>query len=305
MDVKGKVVIVTGSAMGLGKAFAEVLLKEGAKVCISDVNEDIGNKTKEEFEETYGKKNVTFVKCDVTREEQLKNLYDNCEAYFDEKVDIFCGNAGIAPYKAEDWKKTMDIDIIAVMSGTELALERMSIENGGRGGLIVNTASAAGLTHGVVFDRDSYSYPVAKHGVVALTRALGSKAVFSKTGVKVQCICPTFADTAILTPIPDSGRDKIRKLTTLMTPEYVAEAFLLLIKECGNGAAIAVAPNVKPFLYPDNSFITFFFYANLLIKLLQQVVGGKVVKEWHLGLALSALVLLIFFMFHIFLNFMF
>ena len=59
------------------------------------------------------------------------------------------------------------------MSGTELALERMSIENGGRGGLIVNTASAAGLTHGVVFDRDSYSYPVAKHGVVALTRALG------------------------------------------------------------------------------------------------------------------------------------
>ena len=57
----------------------------------------------------------------------------------------------------------------------------------------------------------------------------------------------------------------------IASPEYVAEAFLLLIKECGNGAAIAVAPNVKPFVYPDNSFITFFFYANILIKLLQKV----------------------------------
>ena len=42
-------------------------------MCISDVNEDIGNKTKEEFEETFGKKSVTFVKCDVTKEEQLKS----------------------------------------------------------------------------------------------------------------------------------------------------------------------------------------------------------------------------------------
>ena len=58
------------------------------------------------------------------------------------------------------------------MCGSEIALERMSKENGGRGGLIVNTASGAGLTHGF-WDRGSYTYPVTKFGVVALTRALG------------------------------------------------------------------------------------------------------------------------------------
>ena len=116
------------------------------------------------------------------------------------------------------------------MCGTEIALERMSKENGGRGGLIVNTASGAGLTHGF-WDRCSYTYPVTKFGVVALTRALGvsrirfvfcsdlfyyllfqQKSVFDQTGVKFQCICPGFADTAIIKPIVGETRDFMDKI---------------------------------------------------------------------------------------------
>jgi len=292
--------------MGLGKAFANALLKEGAKVCLSDINEDFGNKTKEEFEERYGKGNVNFVKCDVTKEEQLKNLYDSCEAYFGNAVDIFCGNAGILSWntKPETWKKTLDINIGGVVCGTEIALERMSKENGGRGGLILNTSSSAGLTHASGFwDRCSYTYPVTKFGIVALTRALGQKSVFDQTGVKFQCICPEAADTAILNPILGETRDFMNKLG-LMAPDYVAEAFVLLIKECGNGTAMAVSPGVKPFIYPDNSLSSIQLY-KAMIKLLQQVVGVNVVKEWHLMAAILFIVLVLFFMFHIFLNFLF
>merc|ERR1712106_769690 len=62
MDVEGKVVIITGSAQGLGKAFAARLLNAGAKVCLSDLNEDVGVKTRNEFEERFGKENVHFIK---------------------------------------------------------------------------------------------------------------------------------------------------------------------------------------------------------------------------------------------------
>merc|ERR1712106_988815 len=88
MDVEGKVVIITGSAQGLGKAFASRLLNAGAKVCLSDLNEDVGVKTRNEFEERFGKENVHFIKCDVTKSEDLVSLYDGCEDHFKGKVAI-------------------------------------------------------------------------------------------------------------------------------------------------------------------------------------------------------------------------
>merc|ERR1711915_1161553 len=111
MDVKGKLVVITGSGQGLGKAFALRLLNAGAKVCLSDLREDTGLATKEEMEERFGKENVHFMKCDVTKQEELTALYDGAEEHFKAKI--------------------------AVMSGTELAMERMGLDNGGKGGLIV------------------------------------------------------------------------------------------------------------------------------------------------------------------------
>lgn len=60
---------------------------------------------------------------------------------------------------------------MAVISGSELAMDRMDLRNGGRGGLIINTASLAGIASAM--SRESASYFIAKHGVVSLTRALG------------------------------------------------------------------------------------------------------------------------------------
>ena len=64
-DVGGQIAIITGSAQGFGKEFAKRLLQKGAKVCVSDINEDVGTKTLEEFQQTYGAKNVTFKKYEL------------------------------------------------------------------------------------------------------------------------------------------------------------------------------------------------------------------------------------------------
>jgi len=257
MDIKGAVVIITGSAQGIGLAVAEHLLAEGAKVCISDLLVEAGEKARKELAEKFGQNSVTFIRCDVTNLDQLTALYDGAEQYFGEPVTIFCNNAGIN--HTAGWKKCLDVNIVGLMQATYLAMERMSKENGGKGGLIINTASAAGIIFG---DQDpalveANSYIVAKHGVIALTRSLGNKINFAKTGVMVQCVCPNFVDTNLIREgIPDAekAKEKIKKKFGICKPDDVAKAFLHLIRDCGNGATLVVFPGPGGlFLYPDLS----------------------------------------------------
>jgi len=247
---------------------------------------------------------VHFVRCDVTKQDELVALYDEAENYFKDKVDIWCNNAGIN--HTAGWKKCMDIDIMAVMAGTYLAMERMSKKTGGRGGVIVNTASAAGIAFGNE-DKDladANSYFVAKHGVVALTKSLANPDIHAETGVTIQCICPSFADTNIIRDGMENveeARAKIKGRFGLMTPEYVAEAFYNLIVNCGNGAAIVVArSDIPSFTYPDLSLPV------LTILSLGAKMFGLRVFQWHHQLVfLLLLVLVIHFTLGFILNLLF
>jgi len=296
MQLVDKIAIITGSAQGLGRVFARNLLQEGARVCISDVNEDVGLKTKVELAEEFGKEKVHFIQCDVTKDDDLKQLYDGCEEYFKGSVDIFCNNAGINHVRG--WRLCMEIDIIAVMAATELAMDRMDMSKGGKGGLILNTASLAGVTIG--FSRESACYFVAKHGVVALTRTLGQRKVLHDTGVKVQCICPAFADTAIISDLGPGVREGIDKKFGIMTPEFVGEAFIKLIKHGENGAALAVAKDCPPFFLADHSK-HWVIFLGLASKLMHKIYGIEVFTAKQQ----LAFVLFLFFMVNIFLIFIF
>merc|ERR1712156_480564 len=154
--VKNEIAIVTGSAQGFGKEFAKRLLVNGAKVCISDVNEEQGLKTVEELGNIYGKNGVTFKRCDVSNEDEWQDLWNHTETAFGGKVSLLVNNAGI------------NIMLTGVGYGTFLALEKMGVSKGGHGGRIVNIASMAGLATGLGSIND-VGYTAAKHGVVALT----------------------------------------------------------------------------------------------------------------------------------------
>ena len=137
-DMDNKVAIITGSAQGLGKAFAARLLEVGVKVCISDLNKDKGEATLKELQERFGEDKVCFVPCDVTKDEEFRNLFDKAEKYFNVGcVDILGNNAGINTNYG--WRKCMEVNIMAVMNGTEIAMERM--KKAGKPGQIINTAS--------------------------------------------------------------------------------------------------------------------------------------------------------------------
>jgi len=292
MELKDRIVVITGSAQGLGKAFAKRILQDGAKVCLSDIQETTGEQTKKEFQETFGQDKVHFVRCDVTKMEELTNLYDEAESYFKDKVDIWCNNAGINHNSG--WRKCMDIDIMAVMAGTNLAMERMDKQKGGRGGLIVNTASAAGIVFGNADAElaQANSYFAAKHGVVALTRSLANSEIEATTGVKIKCICPSFADTNIIRDgmaSAEAVRDQItNRFGGIMTPEYVAEGFRSLIVDCSNGSALVVAKDVPFFTYPNLSM-------PLLVTLAigAKLCGVRVFQWQHQAVLLLLLVLLL------------
>ena len=138
MDLYNKVAIITGSAQGLGKAFAIRLLDAGARVCLSDVNRNKGEATLKELQEKYGKERISFASCDVTNEEEIRNLFDKAEWYFSvDCVDIFANNAGINCNAG--WRKCMTVNIISVMNGAEIAMERM--KRSSKTCQIINTSS--------------------------------------------------------------------------------------------------------------------------------------------------------------------
>ncbi|XP_037324269.2 15-hydroxyprostaglandin dehydrogenase [NAD(+)]-like isoform X1 [Pungitius pungitius] len=144
MALQNRVAVVTGAAQGVGRAMAEILLQNGAKVALLDVNEAAGKSLKEVLDKQYGTERSLFLSCDVESEEQIKAAFQRTAEALG-GVDIVCNNAGIL--NEAEWKKTISINLVAVVQVTYTALEHMNKLTGGRGGVIINTASMAGTTH--------------------------------------------------------------------------------------------------------------------------------------------------------------
>jgi len=165
-------------------------------------------------------------------------------------IDLLVNNAGINTNLG--WRKCMEVNIIGVMTGTEIALERMKKQP--KKGTIVNTASMAGIMAG--FSEESLAYFVSKHGVVTLTRTLNAS--FHESGVEVKAICPAWADTEIVSGVDGAERkEAVNKLVKahggLMTTEYVAEAFYSLLTECPRGSCLGVMNKMPYMVIPDTS----------------------------------------------------
>merc|ERR1712241_398332 len=243
--VKNEIAIVTGSAQGFGKEFAKRLLVNGAKVCISDVNEEQGLKTVEELGKTYGTNGVTFKRCDVSKEDEWQALWTHTETAFGGKVSLLVNNAGINP--KHGWKACINIMLTGVGYGTFLALEKMGASKGGNGGRIINIASMAGLATGLGSIND-VGYTAAKHGVVALTRSFDTSkpSVEATEGVKSYAICPYFADTNLVkesVTIEDLAR---RIKGRVLTVTEVGHAFDLSLKLDKNDTCYCNISNDSP-----------------------------------------------------------
>ena len=166
--VEGKTAIVTGAARGIGKEIALVLAREGAKVAVTDIIEDGGQKTAEEINRAGGK--AVFIKHDVTSEDSWTAAIKKVLSDFG-RLDILVNNAGvqlikeIAETSLEDWDKLMSVNLDGVFLGTKHAIRAMK-ESGG--GSIVNISSVVGL---IGRPDGTAAYSASKGGVRLFTKA--------------------------------------------------------------------------------------------------------------------------------------
>jgi len=191
MKLQDKVAVVTGSSSGLGKAIAEMFVKNGAKVVFSDVNDFPG-----ELPE-----NAVFCKTDVSKSEDVKALIDFAVQKFG-KLDIMVNNAGIgltaniAEMSDEIWNKVISINLSGVFYGLRTAASYMK-ENKIKGS-IINTASILGQ----VGFRSAGAYCAAKGGVNQLTRTAALE--LAPFGIRVNSVAPGFIETGMTKDIKEN-----------------------------------------------------------------------------------------------------
>ncbi|XP_061174133.1 15-hydroxyprostaglandin dehydrogenase [NAD(+)]-like [Saccostrea echinata] len=232
----GKVALITGAAQGLGKSFASALLQKQCKVCVADINEEKLQATVREFQDIYGENYVVSAKCDVTKELDFEETFKRAKAVFNQ-IDIVVNNAGVVDER--NWERCLDINLAGVIRGTLLGLRYMRKDLGGTGGTIVNVSSMAGI-YPAEF---SPVYCASKHGVVGYTRSWAIHPEVEKNGVRLLCLCPSFAKTDILDYQPESSKDlelvqKSMKTIGMMRVEEVSDAFIKLLEDSDNNGSV-------------------------------------------------------------------
>ena len=230
-----KVVLVTGAAFGIGRATAEAFAREGAKVIVADVDAQGAQDTVQTIRQAGGE--TAFFEVDVSRAAEVEGLIDKTLATYG-RLDCAFNNAGIfgdqgptADCTEENWDRTVDINLKGVWLCMKYEIPAM-VKQGG--GVIVNTASVAGL----VSWPDFPAYTASKHGVLGLTR--NAAVEYAKAGIRVNAVCPGSVDTRLIDALIGDD-DEIRKefeseypLGRLGRPEEIADAVLWLCSDAAS-----------------------------------------------------------------------
>jgi NAD(P)-dependent dehydrogenase (short-subunit alcohol dehydrogenase family) len=208
MDIRGKRVVITGGASGIGRAMALRFAAEGAAhVCVADLQADAVRDVAKEVD-------GTGIACDVSSEADVQNLVAQARKAMGQ-VDVFCSNAGIAVLGDENesdamWQKNWDIHVMGHVYAARALVPEMTARGEG---YLVNTASAAGLLSHV----NSATYTVTKHAAVAFAEWLSIN--YGKQGVRVSVLCPQAVRTAMTV-----GREGgVASVDGMMEPEVLAE----------------------------------------------------------------------------------
>lgn len=186
MELKDKVVVVTGGASGIGAAMARRFVRDGARAVV------IADRHAAQAAELAVAIGGHAAEVDVTVEADLRRLIDDCEARHG-AIDLFCSNAGITAHGGPelpdaDWQRVMAVNLMAHVHAARALLPRMLARGSG---YLLQTASAAGLLS--QFDAP---YAVSKHAAVAFAEWLSI--TYGGRGIGVSCLCPGGVDTPLL-----------------------------------------------------------------------------------------------------------
>jgi NAD(P)-dependent dehydrogenase (short-subunit alcohol dehydrogenase family) len=246
MQLRGKTAIVTGGAGGIGRATALLFSREGASVCIVDLNQQAGEEAVREISSAGGR--AIFERADVTSAADCRCVVERTVREFG-GIHILFNNAGIirrasVPQTSEaEWDAVMAVNVKSIFL---MCREIIPIVARAGGGSIINTASGWGLAGGA----RAAAYCASKGAVVLMTKALAID--HGRQNIRVNCICPGDTETAMLRSearqlgeaedhfLSDSAN---RPLGRVGKPDEIAQAALYLAGDAASfvtGTALVV-----------------------------------------------------------------
>jgi NAD(P)-dependent dehydrogenase (short-subunit alcohol dehydrogenase family) len=233
--LNGKVALVTGGASGIGRAAAEAMAREGARVAVADRSEESAAQTVALINASGGQ--AIAIGGDVTSEADVAAMVARTIAAFG-RLDCAFNNAGIAPSAVgpggqrlhelgqESFDKMLAVNLTGVFLCLKHEIAQMLAQGGG--GAIVNTASIAGL----IGLRTSSHYVAAKHGVVGLTKSAAME--YATDGIRVNCVNPGYITTPMTKETMEArGAEILAKVPMgrMGVPEEIAEAVVWMCSD--------------------------------------------------------------------------
>jgi NAD(P)-dependent dehydrogenase (short-subunit alcohol dehydrogenase family) len=229
--LEGKAAVITGAGSGIGEAIARRFVAEGARVAIGDIDARNGDRVAVSLGDS-----AMAVATDVADPVSVERLAATAAERWG-GFDVWVNNAGVAVFgdplaiSDADWRRCMSVDLEGAWNGCRAALPRLIARGGGA---IVNIAS----NHSFQVMRDTFPYPVAKHGLLGLTRALALQ--YADQGIAVNAISPGWIETPLslshfeATPDPVRTRAEVeakQPVKRLGRPDEIAAIATLLASD--------------------------------------------------------------------------
>lgn len=230
MNLTGKVALIAGGAMGIGRAAAILLAKNGANVIIADLNQDGGEETLAHIH-TSGRQGI-FIHANVTEWENVRRLVSKSINQY-KKIDILFSSVGIyaraklADTDEQTWDRIMTINVKSAFLLCKAVIPEM-IRSGG--GSIILSSSSVGWHDSAP---NIAAYATSKFAITGLTKSAACDYLVDH--IRVNCICPGPTDT----PMIHGGRTKEQleafieslPIKRLASPEEIAQAVLFLASD--------------------------------------------------------------------------
>lgn len=249
IPIKDQIIIITGAASGFGKELAKRCVENGAFVVLGDIKMDQLRALAEELNRKLRinplKPNAIFASCDVTKKSEFKNLFQIAKDSYGHFTSLV-NNAGIAENESflsdcdhswneahheDSWKRVVDIDLTAVILGTQLAISEIQTFKLEQDYSIINVASLAGI-YPQPFQP---VYAAAKAGVVNFTKSLK---YLESDRIRINAICPSYVKTPLTVGLQTSGG--VEKWVDI---KLVIDAFMMAIQdEALAGEIIRITP---------------------------------------------------------------
>jgi len=258
VELRNKIVVITGGGSGIGKALATRFKAEGTQqIVVVDINADNVAAVATQLD-------CIAMTADVSKEEDIRRVIEDTEANVG-PIDLFCSNAGVALGPSidspnQEWQSSWDINVMPHVYAARHLVPRMVARGGG---YFLNTASAAGLLNQI----GGAAYAVTKHAAVGFAEWLAIH--HAHEGIKVSLLCLQAVRTPMTTTDLDNTSVSAASVDGMMEPEILAEVVVNQLQK----ESFLILPHEDVLTYMQRKTSNYDRWINGMNRLMQKLTG--------------------------------